>query len=74
MLVQHRFNGFSNIGTSFVQLIVMATQQTRNVEPMLTHVDPRLSTLAHDVLACLGVNPLDMPRTLYWASKGKRSQ
>ena len=27
-----------------------------------------------DIWACLGVNPLDMPRTPYWASEGKHSQ
>ena len=26
------------------------------------------------VWACLGVNPLDMPKTLYQASEGKHSQ
>ena len=26
------------------------------------------------VWACLGVNPLDMPRNPYWASEGKHSQ
>ena len=24
-----------------------------------------------DVRACMGLNPLDMPRTPYWASEGK---
>ena len=27
-----------------------------------------------DARACLAVNPLDMPRTPYWACEGKRSQ